>query len=371
MDARLIFYPATCHPPVLTRRQVLVGGALLAAGSSLAPVLADAAADGTGIVRRYASAPEDPWVVCHGIRAMGHTFTMKGGRRAVDWLLETQLALLAANGTTVLGFPPAVEAHPNMFLKTMLEAGVSLDYGFTHQGRRRTLRELVSGAQALFRPSEVTGQPNMLPWSLIALTRTLSPMRARWTNAWGETVDLDAAVENALHLLEQASMPLMQAMREDRPETTKAPVHGFTCGGTHMIYALLTAVHGGYIGHDRRERLGRQVDVLVWRLNADLGMIDRFYKERSTEPGAYWYELDAKVKLLGHSEECLAFATLREVATLTPAQQKRRRGAVATLRRMLEDVETHNLAEARDIERELFRQLIGDVCHARHGLTFA
>ncbi len=30
-----------------------------------------------------------------------------------------------------------------------------------------------------------------------------------------------------------------------------------------------------------------------------------------------------------------------------------------------------NLAEARDIDRDLFQQLLGDTCHARHGLTLA
>jgi hypothetical protein len=349
---------------------LVAGGALLAAGA-VTPALAGVGEDGTAVVRRYAGAPEDPWLVCHGIRAMGHDFTIKGGRRAADWLLETQLASIPANGTTALGFPASVEAHQNMFLKTMMEAGVPLDYGFTHQGRRRTLREVLEGAQALFRPREMMGQPNMMPWSLIAFSRTVSPMRGRWTNAWGEAVDLDAVVENALQLLERASMPLMQAMREDRPETTKAPVHGFTCGGTHLIYGLLAAVHAGYTGQDRRERLGQQVNVLVWRLGADLGLIDRFYKERPGQPGAYWYELDAKVKLLGHAEECLAFATQRKVVTLSAAQQVQRRAAIATLRRILGDMDTDNLVEARDIDRELYRQIIGDACHARHGLTFA
>jgi hypothetical protein len=203
------------------------------------------------------------------------------------------------------------------------------------------------------------------------LSLTTPPLRGRWTNAWGEVVDFDSVVENALRLLELASMPLMHAMREDRQETVKSPVHGFTCGGTHMIYGLLAAVHAGYLGQDRLERVRQQANVLVWRLHADLGLIDRFYKDRAGQPGAYWYELDAKIKLLGHGEECLAFATQRSVVSLTSSQQAQRRAAVATLRRMLADMETHNLAEARDIDREVYRQLIGDACHARHGLHFA
>ena len=81
--------------------------------------------------------------------------------------------------------------------------------------------------------------------------------------------------------------------------------------------------------------------------------------------------LDAKVKLLGHGAECLAFATLHDVVGLTPPQRERRQAAVATLRSMLRDLETRDLGEAKTLDRELYRQLIGDACHARHGLTLA
>jgi hypothetical protein len=364
------FYTATCHPSVVTRRQLLLGGgAALLAAATLGVGVADAGDDGVAIIRRYAALPDDPWAVCHGVRAMGRDFRLKDGRRAVDWLLETQLAAIPTPDGTVLAFPLSVEVHPNMFLKTMLEAGVPLDYAFVHQGRRRTLRDVVDGATKLFRPDGVITQPNMLPWSIIAFAHTISPLRGHWTNAWGEPVDFDLVVESALRLMEEASLPLMQAMREDRPESTKAPVHGFTCGGTHMLYGLVAAVQAGYVGRDRQERVRQQTDLMVWRLHADLGLIDRFYKERAAQAGAYWYELDSKVKLLGHGEECLALATHHRVVKLTGGQGEQWRAATATLRRTIEDMEGRNLGETRDLDRELFRQLVGDICHARHGLN--
>jgi hypothetical protein len=211
----------------------------------------------------------------------------------------------------------------------------------------------------------------MLPWSIIAFARTTSPMRGGWTNAWGETVELDAVVEAALRLMEEASLPLARAMKEDRPLTERAPVHGFTCGGGHMLYALLTAAQTGHAGRESLDRVVQQTGLMLWRLRADLGLIDRFYGNRATQPGAYWYEMDAKVKLLGHGEECMAFAVRRGVVKLTAAQQKHWSVAQATLRRMIDEMEGRSLTEARDLDRELFRQLVGDTCHARHGLTFS
>src|SRR5262249_24036933 len=160
---------------------------------------------------------------------------------------------------------------------------------FVFRGRRHTVRALVDGAQALFRPAEVVDQPNMLPWSLIAFDRTTSPLRAGWTNAWGERVEFGPVVERALGLLEEASAPLQRAMREGREQISKAPVHSFTCAGTHMIYALLACTQTGHMDGSQTERLQQQVNLLVWRLRADLGLIDRFYKERASAPGVYWY----------------------------------------------------------------------------------
>jgi hypothetical protein len=355
----------------MSRRQLLLAATTALAAGVATARKGGAGDDGGATIRRYASLPDDPWAVCHGLRGMGRDFAVQGGRRAVDFLLETHAAWLPANGKMVLGFPPQVEVHPNMFLKTMLEAGVPLDHAFTHESSRRTLRDVLDGARALFRPARVGGMPNMLPWSVITFARTTLPPRGRWTNAWDEPVDLDAVVEGALRLLEQASLPLMHAMRAGAPETAKAPVHSFTCGGTHMLYALLTTMHAGYTGEDRLERTRRQIDLLVWRMTEDIGLIERFFKERSRQQGVYWFELDAKLKLLGHAEECLAFGVRRGVVTLTPAQQAQRRAAVAALRRMIEDMEGRDMSEARELDRDLFRQLVGDTCHARHGLTFA
>src|SRR5262249_55665899 len=156
---------------------------------------------------------------------------------------------------------------------------------------------------------------------------------------------------SALRLLEQASMPIADAMRAGRPQTGPAPVHGFTCGGTHMIYGLLASVHAGYAGKDRRERMQEQVDVLVWRLSADLPLIERFYAARLSNAGAAWYEVDAKLKLLGHAEECLAFAALHDVAKLAPSQREQRKTAVSTLRRLLRDLDGRNLGQAKAVDK--------------------
>ena len=195
-----------------------------------------------------------------------------------------------------------------------------------------------------------------LPWTLIALTRTTSLRHRQWVNAWGEPVDLDGLVESALGLLERASLPIAEAMREPRSLTAQAPVHAFTCAGTHMVYALLTAVHAGYAGKDRTRRIQQQTDLMVWRLTADVDLIERFYRAegRDGSPSLWWFELDSKLKLLGHAEECLALAARYKMVKSTAAQQTQRQVAKATLRRLINDIEQRDLAEARALTGDLY-----------------
>jgi hypothetical protein len=163
----------------------------------------------------------------------------------------------------------------------------------------------------------------------------------------------------------------MQAMQDGQPETRQVPVHGFTCGGTHMVYGLLTAMYSGYTGKDRVRRMQQQVDLMLWRTSAEPDFIERFFRAKPKGPADFWAELDAKLKLLGHGAECLAFALRHDVVKLTPAQQAQWQGAEGALRRLMADLEARDLGEVRTLDRELYRQLVGDTCHARHGLTLA
>jgi len=389
------FFPATCCPP-LGRRGLLVGGAAVLGAAALGggcddvrhsqgdarpgadstagqpnPIghtHAQSSAAATAIISAHAIAPDDPWAVAHGIRAMGATFTIASGQRGVDFLLR-HVTDVVVNGRTLLAFPEKVEVHPNSFLKTMLEAGVPLDYRFTHKGRSRTLADLVDGARLLFRPQTMM-DPNTIPWSLIAFSRTTSTVRRRWTNAWGEQVDLDAVVDVALRDLEAASTPIDAAMRAGRPLSGKPPVHSFTCGGTHLLYGLLSAIRYGFGPKDARPRVEHQTALMVWRMGgADVDLISRFYAGLPRDPINTWRELNAKLKVLGHAEECLAFATRQVRMTLTPAQQAQRAAGVQMLHRLLADVHALNLQQVRALDPVTYQQLIGDTCHAQHGLA--
>lgn len=366
------FYPDTCCHPV-SRRQLLVGSLGAVAGAVLGrslPAWADAGEDSRAIIQAHATRPDDPWALVHGVRALGPGFTVQGGEPAVPFVLRTFLEDVAVNGRRHLAFPQTVERHQNSFLKTFLEAGVPPALTFSSGGRRRTLQEVVEGARALFRFSDRTDR-NEIAWSMIALTATTPPAQGAWTNAWGERVDLGRVVEAGLETMEQASRPIGEARERGVVPERQAPVHAFTCGGTHLLYSLLAAARAGYLGAEGRRRLGHQMDLLVYRLTTDVQMIERFYGPRMTKtPGMGWYQLDARLKFVGHALECLGLARRHGLYTVPAAEAHRYDEARAVLDADLRQLRERDLEPVRKNIGELYSQLVGDTCHAHHGLRF-
>jgi hypothetical protein len=353
-------------------RRALLGGAVAAAvwAAGPQPVAAALADDAKAIVLAEAPRPGDPWLIAHGIRALGADFKLADGRSAVGFLLGEVLEEQIVNGRTYLAFPPKTEVHPNMFLKTLLEADVPLTFRFTRKGKTWTLRDVVEHARALFRFSSQTSR-NTIAWSLIALTRTTPPGRGTWTNAWGEKVELATVVGAGLDALEEASGPIKAARDRNARLEQQAPIHGFTCGGTHLLYGLLTASQAQY-AKDGRERLRGQMDLLVFRLRADPDLAGRFYQAQANKvPGTAWYLLDANIKFLGHALECLNFARRHHLYEASEAMKPQLTEGLRVLTAAVARLRTLDLAPVRANNPVLYQQLVGDVCHAYHGLRLA
>jgi hypothetical protein len=369
MSGSPFFYLSTCHP--VARRTVLrsavaaAGAWMLALPRPVEPARQDLT---TPIILAHARRRVDPWAIVHGVRAMGRDFAVEGGGPAVSFVLSTYLEERDVNGSRYLAFPRKVERHENQFLKTFLEAGVPLEFAFTHKGRQRTLGEVVDGARALFRFSERTDR-DTIAWSLIALTRTTPPARGVWTNAWGERVELARVVQAGFETMEGASRPIQEARDKGVPLEERAPVHAFTCGGTHLLYSLLVATDAGYRVPRHRDRIARLLDLLAYRLQADLELLDRFYGPKlSTVPGTGWYLLDARIKFVGHAFECLGYAERHGLHAIAARDAHRYDGAAAALDRGLAQLLQLDMNPVRAAHPELYRQLVGDVCHAHRGL---
>lgn len=331
-----------------------------------------------GVVRRYASVKDDPWAMMHGVRAFGKGFMLDEGP-AVDYLCSHFLQTQTARGRQYLMMARSAEGHFNVLLKTLLEAGVDLDHPFVVQGHRQTVGDLLSSGKDLF-----TFDPTLSPlhntrdeaaWSVIAFSITTPPDKAVWRNAIGQEIRLHDLIASLFNAVELGSAEYSKAMQQGIMPAQRDRITRFTCGGTHVIYSLAVAVRHGHLGEEGRRRLARILDLLIWRMKADTYLADQHYQAMAkTDTPAdiqRLYHLDTRLKFLGHAMEIIQYVRMFGLYTPTAAQEVEIRAATETLAAAILEVSRADIASFRRQDSHLYSLLIGDTCHACHGLTMA
>jgi hypothetical protein len=377
----------------VSRREVLTWALLGAGALALEPIVALAAqapasrrvagpslaqVEGAlrDLVSRHATATDDPWAMMHGVRAIGKGFSAAGGS-AVEYLSSHHLREQEVNGGRYLYMPGEVEGHANTFLKTLLEAGVGLGYSITAAGRPHTVADLVESAKKLFSfdstLSPVDNSRDELAWSIIAFSITTKPGQDVWKNAEGREIRFRDVVEAGFTTAESASADFVAAKKRGVMPAWKDRISNFTCGGTHLIYSLAVAVRYGHLGKRGRERLADQLSLLIWRLKADLVLLDQYYQKVAhaypTKTQAWQpYQIDSRLKFLGHAFEILSYARLHKLYSLTPEQEEQVQTAKQTLAETILEVKQLSLTALKKTNRKLYDLFIGDACHAYHGI---
>lgn len=375
----------------LTRRRFLQVASAWAGGMALSRALPSAAAvesraipvpsqlGGTagilrGVVTKYAPLQDDGWTLMHGVRAVGGALTVKG-ESAVDLLCSRFLKEKMVAGKRHLYMPVEIEGHTDTFLKTVLEAGVSPDHPFQLNGHRYTINDLVKSAKGLLTFDPRTFDRDDLAWTLIAFSLQMPPSRDTWTNAHGQRLRLTDLIRFGFDALDEACRQLQRAKDRGAMPTEKDAIHGFTCGGTHLIYGLASCVGNGYRRDDFAKRLQAHLDLLVWRLEADGFLMERFYRQSPAPPGLErTYDLffrDAMMKFYGHSFEILSYVKRKRLFTPTADQAHAIEKSAGKLHEAVKGIEGVDLFEFRKTNLRLFHLLVGDACHAYHGIQMA
>jgi hypothetical protein len=360
------FY-AVCEPRV-TRRRFLTWA--LAAG--LAPAFRSEGAAARDVhqevrhfIERYAISPADPWALVHAIRGVGRSCRLHG-ESAAAYVLRTCVRAQEVHQQRYLYIPASIEVHSNMFLKTFLEAGVPPTEMFSFDGRVCQLKDLGEGAKALFRFDPHTFERNDLAWSLIAFAELHAH---EWENAYGQRIQLQEVVRFGLQSLQEATEGLKPYVAANLPLPKKLPIHGYACGGTHLCYSLLVAAKHGLLPAGGGDVVQEQLQMLLYRLQADPELIDRYYREIASAPGVDLFRAGAKLKILGHALECLGYAHTHGLLKPSPGDKKLIDQATQEVQGLLAYVLTLDLAAIRPRHAQLVQQVIGDTCHAFRGLS--
>jgi hypothetical protein len=326
-------------------------------------------------IQRHAARKDNPWALMHAVRALGKGLTIDEGP-AADYLCAHFLEEKEVGGRRYLFMPEVVEGHANTFLKTLLEAGLPLDHPFTAVGRRHTVGDLVTSAKKLFSfdpdLSPLHTSRDEIAWSIIAFSITTRPGQGVWTNAEGREVRFQDVVAAGFSTAELASADFRSAMEQGRMPSWKDRISNFTCGGTHLIYSLAVAVRYGHLGAEGRRRLGDQLSLVVWRLQADLWLLDRYYegvaKAYPKADAGPLYKLDARLKFLGHAFEVLSYARQHQLFSPSPAQRGEIQNAQRLLEAALAELQQVDMMVVRKTDTKLDNLFAGDACHAYHGI---
>jgi hypothetical protein len=343
------------------------------------------------MLERHARELGNASVLIHAVRGFGKKFTLADGSNAVDHLCSRYATDREVNGKRYVYFLRSAEVHENSFLKTFLEAGVSLDQPVVVNDRKYTLRDVAESGKALFRcdpknlfkydddqyrydptfkePQQSSpGQPvdphgelihDHLPWGLIAFS-FLSHGKSTWTNAYGETINLASMVDRAMAEFESTCALGQEGLMrgEIAPKTFRDEIKKYSCFGLHSAYAFVACVKNGYVNDKLPDRVKEMLDLLTYRLHGDAEAIDQEYaqiaaQDRTTPPQLVdAFRLRARVKLLGHAFESINYAKLNKLVAFTPAQERRIQAG--------EQAFYDDLVKMRAADWETLRKKLGD-----------
>jgi hypothetical protein len=328
-------------------------------------------------LRPAAGDPETPWALAHGLLAFGKDYRARDGRSAVLVAASFAEPRVAEDGrTTRYGFAAArdgkpVEPHPYLLVKTFLEIGVPSDLSFrAADGAAIGVRRLLSDMRASVRAPQSDAQWHDAAWWLTALEldRAAKPEdRAPLRAAALARLEADDAVIAA-----HADDPFHPSAPMGAAKRNKTHIYGHPCGGLHFVQAVLRgAVASG--SADSLARAARQLRLLVRRHEAERAL---YAATLRGHPAARLLVSSQQLKFFGHLLETLALAeelgVARDDPDLRAAVTGARRQAAADLLETLHQLDAERayarLPELAAERPQLHLDLIGDGCHAVHGL---
>jgi hypothetical protein len=327
----------------------------------------------------HAADPKNPWAMAHGITALGSTFAAADGRAAADAIVQDFVQRGGDAKSPQWGFARMtregipVEPHPNLLTKTLVLSGLKDARKFQTPHGEVSLGELVRSVQHGFRHVP-DAEPYWIEvgWTLDLLAGRLTPKNAKFKNGAGEEVNFNRVMDDALAYLEVANAELAAGMDKGLAEVpkNKQGIYAHSCGGLHLLQAVMHWSRFPQVRKKWGKRLDRQVAVLFYRLGSE----QRQYEAVKAAHPEYKLQLGVQMmKFYGHFLETTGRMRKDNVLTFSKAQLQQVRKAEALLDAATRDLEAmgafSRMDELQKTQRQIHLDLIGDACHAANGLA--
>ena len=335
----------------------------------------------------WAADPTNHWALSHGIKTLGANFLASDGRKASEVVIHDFLIRnVLPDGKPGPGAPygflrygadgTPIEPHTNLNTKALV-ADVRMPLGTkvkTSWGTV-TLKQLVDSAKAGFRHSpKVPEYWRDVGWTLGVFAVTETP-GTTWKTGDGQTVILDQVFDDALSELEVETAELKAGMDSHQPQVDKKRqgVYAHSCGGLHFIQGVLSWARHPAVKKKWGARLDTQVAIHFYRLESERRQYEAAYQQALTSmPQFKLPVLVQMVKFYGHWLETVAHFRDDFGWKPTPPQQQDVNRAKAFLdiavRALEESKALESMEQLKKTQKQLYLDLIGDSCHAAHGL---
>lgn len=335
----------------------------------------------------WAADPKNPWALAHGIKTLGPNFLASDGRKAIDvmvgdFLLKNTLPDGGPGEGSPFGYAryakdgTPIEPHTNLNTKALAcEAHLPLSTKLKASWGTVSLQQLVDGVKAGFH--HVPQSPEYwkdVGWTLDLFAATLKP-GAKWKASDGTEINLDTVFDDALTELERETADLKDGMDKNLPQVDKRKqgVYAHSCGGLHFVQGVLAWAKNPPVRKKWGARVDTQAKILLYRVESERRQYDAAYQQALASAPQYKLAvLVQMVKFYGHFLETAGRLKTDLAWKPDAAQAQTIAKAKAYLDAAVRELEAQKAFESmeqlKSTQKQVYLDLIGDSCHAAHGL---
>ncbi len=323
-------------------------------------------------IREGATDPKLPWALAHGLLAFGPEMRTTDGRLAIDVIVSEAAEVKGkrVHFPQKTGAGGIVDAHDNLMVKKMIEAGVPWDHTFQVRGLGKvTLEKLALDAIADFKTPADDKAWADAPWTIIVAlleaqhrAKLDEPTRRKLTALALQTL---AQLED-----EQDFLAIqLEQQRPDLVEKKKQHIYAHPCGGLHFVQAALYSA--AFIGTaESYARARKQLEIVMFRWIAEREI---YRKTGNAQPQYRLLVLVQELKFYGHILEVFALAHRLGIVQREPELLVQLGGVAQDLLRTIDLLAPAygQLDRLRATTEQTYLDVIGDGAHAVHGLRDA
>jgi hypothetical protein len=335
----------------------------------------------------YAADPKNPWALAHGIKLFGPSYLASDGRKATEVVVhDFLLQNVAPDGGRGEGSPygfiryakdgTPIEPHANLNTKALVcEGKMSLKTVFKTSWGQVTLGQLVDSIKQGFRhtPTNIEYWKDV-GWTLDLLAQTQKP-KTMLTNFDGKPIAIETVFDDAMNELERSTDDLKKAMKAQLPQLDKRKqgLYAHSCGGMHFVQGVVSFARNPEVKKKWAARLNEQIDIHFYRLESEQRQYEAAFQQSvNAAPQLTSKVLVQMIKFHGHFLETVS--RFRSDLKWKPneAQKRTINRAKATIEWATKELETRGVLTSMETLKkndvQLYLDLIGDSCHAAHGL---